>query len=481
MPPSLLPTKLPPNGNPPQGIEPYRPSPTKELTVEEKHAAWVERVRLMSEAVVTRSEHLRLQKELQSYQRLTQSRRFVEIPEEARVQMDAQSADVMRQCEEKKQALNAIVAQLTGADVWPAEPLGQRILDGSPAEMKASIIELKANVQHIFDALRKAAPTVGSDTKLVDTMDPQLSPHQGPPAKRRRLSPALNQLSLAVSSGDKAQLGSNALDEVMDLLRKFESRLSDLENDMIQHDNDLLEEVEGRIQNKLEGLQSDHSLPLLSSSEPGGQIQAVVAAEQQPALDVPQGRKLEEFRQEVDTLGEQVGELAQEVANLILEMRAKDEEAQRLRQDNELLMQEVDALKRQQQQNQDAIEESRQEIRALSAAVTAHLSHSADPPPIPQVPEMETIVAAVEPVVLQSVREDMKPLLDGMHTTIDNMLQDQKSQVYATVLSKMSTTIKTVEVVSDWMERIRKGEQSVERPDATDHDGNVQKNTDVSV
>ncbi|TFY67464.1 hypothetical protein EVJ58_g1615 [Rhodofomes roseus] len=151
-------------------------------------------------------------------------------------------------------------------------------------------------------------------------------------------------------------------------------------------------------------------------------------------------------------------------------MDARDQEHTRLAKENQLLRDRIAALEQQHSTSGTVIEATKAEIQALSAAVQSYITQAPvltpPPPPAPlqQVPSLEEILSRIHPSLIQSLHDDMEPLLLNTHQTIQTMLQEQLNHVYTTLLSKMTPTMKTVDVVAAWMERVRRGETFVDNP-----------------
>ncbi|OBZ69181.1 ATP-dependent rRNA helicase SPB4 [Grifola frondosa] len=446
-PPVIKPPPLP-NGRSSQTPQPANVVPKKELTIEEKRAAWVERIKLMSDAVLARSDHLRLQREAQNYERLRNSWRFTDIAEEDKSRLGAQLDDLAAQVENKKKELNRIVTQLVDSDFWPFAQQGPPTAEEGAQEIRTIVTNLRRDVNELYDILGKinaqATSSVPNDQKPIPSLDEYNNSNH--PAKRQRMSisgDALVDENPAVS-GPR----SEELNELLDRLTALEDQLSDLQNDMVQFDNDLLTEVDDRIQTRIDEVR------LSGESSKSG----------------PSSADLRRLEQELNVTGNQLGELAMEVANLISQTsehelentRLREEndrlkqhyhsvENIRLREENEQLKQRVRILEQQQKRNNEQIEAYGQEMRALNAAVTAAMARPPDLPPITPVLSIDSVLEAIKPHLVQTIHDDVQPLLEGMHAAVGKMLHDQAAKVNNAVLSQLTPTVKTVEVISSWM------------------------------
>ncbi|GBE82067.1 hypothetical protein SCP_0404450 [Sparassis crispa] len=168
--------------------------------------------------------------------------------------------------------------------------------------------------------------------------------------------------------------------------------------------------------------------------------------------------KVRELEQKLEVTGKKVEEIRREVAEVIAGWSVMAAENAELRHGNVQLKNEIAVLVRQQQKHQEAITASRQEIISLHEAVKAALMQPHGLSSTILVPPFEldtaSLVEAVKPVILQSLHEDIWLLLEDAKNNMQNLLQEQNSQMYVTVLSKMATTVKIVEFLATWMDHL---------------------------
>ncbi|KAI0957464.1 hypothetical protein AcW1_005847 [Taiwanofungus camphoratus] len=413
----------------------------KELSPGEKRTAWVERIKHLSEAVIFRSEHAKLQAEAQMYRRLAQSWRFGATSEEDKARLNAQLSDIQLQCETKRQELNTSVTKLIELDFWPLPQHGSPPIDASQKQIQVTVSELRGHITELYSLIDQTQTQSPAAVELksalsMDVHDAQAEEHR--PAKRQRLSPGHQEHLLD---------GVDVQDELRERLLMMERRLSDLENEMVQHDNDLLFEVEDLVQTRLEGLRSMSGK--ISTIKDGN-------GDHHSGLNPFSYEHQLHLEQELEITGGQVGELAQEVASLIRRANIGDKENAQLRDENEQLKEQLHALKTQQLQDREAIQANQLEIKALSEAARTCLACSLEKSLPSQVPSIEEVVSTIHPILLQTLQQDLQSNFQGMHATIENLLNEQNGHVYSTVLPKMSKTIKAVEILTTWMDCAQK-------------------------
>lgn len=100
------------------------------------------------------------------------------------------------------------------------------------------------------------------------------------------------------------------------------------------------------------------------------------------------------------------------------------------------------------------LESRSQELTALRAAVTAFISQPRLPPP-PEPPSAAAIIETVRPRLLMAVRDDIQPLLRDLQSEVDKMLREQLGEVSGAVMSQISPTMRSVEAISAWVDRMR--------------------------
>ncbi|KAH9842731.1 uncharacterized protein C8Q71DRAFT_853259 [Rhodofomes roseus] len=435
-------------------------SPVKELSYTEKRDLWVERIKLLTDATIARAEHMQLAQEVEKYQRLVRSARYNGISEEDQARLNDHLSEVTGRLDAKKNDLNKVLPRLIDADFWGTTVNSPPGMDEFRKEVHNIIADLSKNMQKLhekYEELRTKATVAPESHMEIDP--PGWQTQEGPPTKRRRLSSG--EATIAVSEDVRKPNGvpAGGAGELHNRVLDMEGRVSDLENEIIERDHNLLEEVVSLVQSRMEETQSKPKVEIRSKS---------------PALAAPilgPHPDLTRVETELATTGNQVEELAGEVATLITQMDARDQEHTRLAKENQLLRDRIAALEQQHSTSGTVIEATKAEIQALSAAVQSYITQAPvltppPPPPAPlqQVPSLEEILSRIHPSLIQSLHDDMEPLLLNTHQTIQTMLQEQLNHVYTTLLSKMTPTMKTVDVVAAWMERVRRGETFVDNP-----------------
>lgn len=102
-----------------------------------------------------------------------------------------------------------------------------------------------------------------------------------------------------------------------------------------------------------------------------------------------------------------------------------------------------------------ALEAQKAEIDALKAAVTVYISQT-KPQPRPS-PSIDDIVASCRPQLIHAMRQEIQPLLEEMKRAVETMLQTQSTELCNVVLSKLATTLQTVQTIAAWMDSVKGG------------------------
>jgi hypothetical protein len=96
-----------------------------------------------------------------------------------------------------------------------------------------------------------------------------------------------------------------------------------------------------------------------------------------------------------------------------------------------------------------AHEKNMKEIRALNAAVSAHLARPPSPPPLPIHIPPDFVIQSVEATLLDSARATVQPLVDDVLKHVEETLHAQHTELYDTLWAKLDLTLQMVEAISE--------------------------------
>lgn len=316
---------------------------------------WLFSLRSLADAVTLRIDYVKLEREVQGYRQMNNSKRLIDISEQTKARLNTQLTDLETQWNGKKDELNKAVFRLIDTDYWP---VAQQIPDTSSPEerfrdLRVTVWELRDNVKKLFEMLKAANVRANSTTPTVVGDD--IAASEEPPTKRRKVAeneavkiqhtpappPAIPPAPPVTSSVPPAAapslpppaLSSDELTAVKSRFSELETRLDDLENSMVQVDNDLLMQLDDRIEEKL--------------AEASARTAAAAAAQPpvQPSpadtgQDVVNG-KLAELQTYTKNLGSDVEDLAKEVAGLINKTDDTNLEIEKLKAENETMKKQI--------------------------------------------------------------------------------------------------------------------------------------------
>jgi hypothetical protein len=270
----------------------------------------------MADSIQTHSEHAKLEAEVHHLRRLTQSSRYTGLATEDKSRLDTQLKECEEKAARKKEELAEHIARFMESDTWPVvnQPGSATGTDTLKiVEIVKSVAEWRDTVTTLNDSVGVIVGVKNANTEseadFAMDVDDNGKPDNGPLAKRRRTSRGPGE-----SSDGQFRVAAEAIQQdianLRDMLAILEGRLSDLENDGTQQHRELMDEIEARIDSKL-----DTGNPSAEES----------AARQQAS------EKLNEVEQNLIATGAQVDEIAVEVASLITRTSSIDTEVGRLK------------------------------------------------------------------------------------------------------------------------------------------------------
>lgn len=100
------------------------------------------------------------------------------------------------------------------------------------------------------------------------------------------------------------------------------------------------------------------------------------------------------------------------------------------------------------------------EMKALNAALSAHLARPPEPTPPPVLPDVDTLVEALRPPIIASIREEIGPLFTEVRSEVETLLERRTQELSMQLVAKLSLVLKTQKAIQEWMEREVKGQNS---------------------
>lgn len=248
---------------------------------------------LMFGSITARHDFTKIERDLESIRLLSQSSCIIGLPTEERARIDNQRTALESQLEMKRKEIGDIIQRLMATEFWPVLRMPDlQNLEKTFAEVKKHVFELRHSMEELHS---KCKELVGiHDSSATD----EPPPGDERPKKRRRTGEGQDLPQDSTSPSFSAvELG--AFHDKLDELRRC---VSDLENDVYQRYEITRDEVELRID---ERLQEDG---VLSSLE-----KQILQVDIEAAVDIRNSALI----QNIQRTEAEVGELAQEVASLI--------------------------------------------------------------------------------------------------------------------------------------------------------------------
>ncbi|KAH9901606.1 hypothetical protein C8Q73DRAFT_678352 [Cubamyces lactineus] len=424
-------------GNSHQASTSMQPPPKKELSPEEIRQLWLERIRLLSEAVQVRSDHLRTKEDLQKYERMTKSSLYETLPDDDKTALQTLISTASSRLQEKQRELNRIAGQLVPEDFWPQAQRIQQQSDPGYHKMTTVLAALKEDVQQLYDSVGSVQTLQQTATESEPTAGPATQPEPGEitagpssrPKKRRRLSVDGGLQVPDISSAD--------LENMQERLVALDGRIAELRNDILQHENRIADEVEAHLNYRM------------------SKLRLGVGGEAAKPADPELQSKVEQVQKDFSDVQARATQAVEQLVALEAHSQSRDERNAALQQQNDALRQQIEDLETSQVKTSAMLEEQQKTIDALKAAVTTYISRPPDVPLQPGYLTADTIVEALRPRLLVASREDLLPILEDARLQIEKQLQDHTSQVNDELVSQMGPIVRSVEWISAWLERIR--------------------------
>jgi phage shock protein A len=256
----------------------------------------------------------KLEKDVESRRRQVQSPAFGTLPSAVRGAFQASLANATATCEKKKASLNKALNKLSETDFWPSIPaknVGD--MEAKLAEAKTMLGGLADSVSQLYKRIESLyerrtgrsssgpsqGATVASASRDGDTAHPK---------KRRRLS---------VDGGDTTATDMTSPDmredveSIRDTIREIEDRMQEMENDLTQHSRNIMEQIEAKMDEKIEEIARNADISALVEDH---------------KLGLQTAETIQTFHETFAQADREITELAQEVGGLIPQLDALQRE-----------------------------------------------------------------------------------------------------------------------------------------------------------
>lgn len=217
------------------------------------------------------------------------SSRYPSLPEENHQQADAHLVKLHSSQDDAKKKLDDHISQLIRTNSWPVNPPpepeeGETDNRQEIAKYLEQLREQSSHIHEILNDLQQRKTTVNDAAMDIDSDTPPRA------LKRRRLSNSEQPTLPPVTA-------ESELDALRDKIRRMEGVFSNFENDLVSRDAVLRDEFEERVDGKFE-----QWIPQLTAAV---------------SVNLPE-EHIQEVRDNLETTGKEVEELADEIGSLIL-------------------------------------------------------------------------------------------------------------------------------------------------------------------
>ena len=402
----------------------------------------------------------KLEKDVESRRRQVQSPAFNSLPSEVRDAFQANLANATATCERKKASLNKALNKLSETDFWPSIP-AQNVGD-MEAKLKGtkmmlgglvdSVSQLYKRIENLYEA-RTGRSGAGSSEGVA----PASASGDGDTThikKRRRLSEDGGDTTAADTASPDIR---EDVESIRDTIREIEDRLHEMENDLTQHSRNIMEQLEAKMDEKIEEIARN------------ADISALVGNHQ---LGPQTAQTIQTFHENLVQGDREITELAQDVADFIPQLDT-------LQRENDLLKQEETAEKelleqvcvhsrslclssserrcllflqlvKADQDNTEAIARLQEEAKTLRSALTAQAKRS-----LPATPAMSLdapFMEAIKGSIITQVQEHILPIVAETRTEMERIAKTRDMELYEKLKDKLDQSLKMSGLISTWIE-----------------------------
>ncbi|KAG6866923.1 hypothetical protein C0991_003838 [Blastosporella zonata] len=396
---------------------------------------------ILAENTTRRKLLTQVEADIANHRLLTSRPNYATVPDDGKSNLENDLALLERKRDDIKKQREDAINQLIKADSWPPLPLtdaedGEL---GKYTEILKNVAELKeqvASINSTFAKLRK-----GDEDEVLMDVNPQEDPSSRPLKRRRGPESAP---SLEPEPGPT----TNELEEMCEKLSDLESVFATVLNELNAQDSDIRTDVQSQIDTFLEEFTDQ-----LDSRPPLGE------------------EVYKEVKENIDSTGKDVGELAVEVSHLVISANTQQLEMESIKEHiaaskaeyAEVRLNYADPyhpsdriqMQKQFQSYQESRERDRKTIAALEQALHTYKTSAPPPPPPPVLAITHAhLIELIEEPLLDTVRGHIQPLIEQLRQQVQLMLNTQNAEMVKTVWGKLGLTLRMVEAISKRLERL---------------------------
>jgi uncharacterized phage infection (PIP) family protein YhgE len=425
---------------------------------------------LMADATQEYMDLGKLEKDVESRRRQVQSAAFNTLPFDVRGAFEASLKTAEANYEKKKVLLDGAINKLSETDFWPTVP-SQKVgdMETKLKEAKTMLGTLADSVSQLYKRIeglygQRPGPP-GSSLEGADEGATAAGGGDGDArAKKRR----------RVSSVDGGDHGDDAtppevredVESIKDTIREIEDRLQEVENDMTQRSLDIIEQLEAKMDEKIEEIARSADIAALVDTQLAPQT----------------ARTIQAFDESFAQADREISELAEEMAGLLPRLdelqRGNDLFKQEEAAEKELLAQVSNELPpprfafcvfsrhpshgrfiylapfklvKADQDNAEAIARLQEEAKTLRVALTAQTKRAVPPSPTSAIPA--SFMEAVKGSVALQVQEQVLPIVTQIRGEMERVAKTRDAELYEKLRDKLEQSSKMSQLLSSWIER----------------------------
>ncbi|KAF9476514.1 hypothetical protein BDN70DRAFT_882276 [Pholiota conissans] len=471
MPPPPPPRVQPPHPPPPppplasQSTERIPPGPesdvrepaTLELSPEQKSTMWVERIKLLYEAVQTYERFQTLDEEYEMAAKATSSSLFTALSTEDKKRLTTQTNDLASQ---RKGALNdyhKIQERLSATGSFPRAPLQPSAEEQKKHEsLLRDIADLRDTVNRLkitYGEIPRPAPKLfldGSEsdqeeenqfmrqTSVMDVDQPSGTQKIPLPSRKRQRTDGVgdDRGSKPPRVVDDAPTRKE-LEEYHEKLVRYQEQISELWNHCHQRDNDMRHEFGRELSDRIEQVQKERAEEQKKRDKA---MAAKEAAEQAKIQELNQ--RLENDSNDIDQITNHMVTLTDDIDKLNAELESE----QNARNESYLRMLKVEEKLKTYTASRQA---DAANLETLKAALKAYTTEPPSPPMSPNYPPQSYLLKTLEQPLIDSLRMSMQPEMEKLRGDIENIVREGNGNLYSTVWERIEKTLAIVGVIQN--------------------------------
>lgn len=413
---------------------------------------WTKRTKIITDFIIDKQKVTKLVADIRDLKKYSESPLF-SADEDGKKDLEANIKELRVEEEVLRSAIQKGMKMLTSSDTWPSIPLQKEVQEenekvlGNLKELSSTVEETKASLAELgqlYDGRNrrkvkkrkekevKEAPLEPADPNAMEVDD------EGPMTTKQ---PAHD--DMVADDEEMPDYGYLRREEELDEIRgKFNGLmefLDHLKNAIDQQRNEALDTVKE--------MQAD----VLAEKE----FAVSSLAQKQRDLINAHAKVLKqsiaEIETEVTSANKDVDEVADEATQALQRITALTNERDSLIvQEKQFFEHDLPVYKSVLLEYDEHRKRDEKRYRAIEAALNAYVNRPPSPPQTPDVPVInapEYVVASLQPLLTDVLRENVKPFLEEVRMKVEEMVKAQNAEMYASTWEKLQLTFSVLEKV----------------------------------